>query len=239
MKRPIIIGLTGPRGVGKTTVAEILSDHAGFSSIAFGDLLRGQAWNAFPDIDIMIFVDRDRKDGPTPLLAIERCIQLEFVGAAMQHLRQVHGDDVAMEQLAKPRSPREIIKLWAEYYIKPKHGKNYYSRQVVSRIHVDQSKRQLRHVIHDVRFEEEAQAIRNMGGTIWQITRPGYMADPADPTETDGLKFNPSATVANNADASHLQAAVLCQWLRTESGLSWKDIANMGIVAVNTLGAPV
>ncbi len=236
MNRPHIIGLTGPRGVGKTTVAHIMAAQAGFCSVAFGDLLRGQLCNAF-NIGIEYFTDRELKDTPTPLLKIEGCMQLEFVGAATQYLRKEHGDDEAFEQIAKPRSPREVMKLWAEQYAKPIRGPQYYSRAVVNRVHLDQSKRVTRHVIHDVRFQEEADAVRAMGGKIWQITRPGFTADPNDPTETDGSKFNPEVVIDNAHDESHLQAVVLCQWLRSEIGIDWKAIANMGIVAVNTLGA--
>ena len=35
-----IIGLTGPKGCGKDTVAALLRTHAGFYSLAFADALR-------------------------------------------------------------------------------------------------------------------------------------------------------------------------------------------------------
>lgn len=39
-------------------------------------------------------------------------------------------------------------------------------------------------VIDDLRFDNEAHLINDLGGSIYEIQRPGHAYDPADPTET-------------------------------------------------------
>lgn len=231
MRLPTIIGLTGPKGAGKTTVAELLCKHAKFSGIAFGDLLRHQVCDAF-GVDEELFTRRDLKDAPTGALALARCVHLEFIAAMNFHLRKSLGDEAELfPHWHAARTPREILIFWAEVYRKPHYSPEYFSRAVVSKIYLEQSRHQWRHVVHDVRFPIEAKAIRSMGGVIWQIKHPDIVADRSDPTETDGGVFEPQVVINNCHDIKHLQAVVLSEWLRKETGLDWKDIADMGVVA--------
>lgn len=236
MKRPTIIGLTGPIGAGKTTVAELLVRHAGFSSIAFGDLLRAEICTAFA-VDGALFTRRELKDTATKALALQACLSMEFNGAIITHLRKAHGDTGLLERMAEPRSPREIMKFWAEQYRKPMYGANYFDRHVVNKIHMEQKQGQLRHVVHDVRFDTNAAAISSLGGIIWQIARPGCEADASDPTETSGAQFNPERLLNNIGDGKHLQALVISHWFMRETGLGWQDLLDVGRVAASERGA--
>lgn len=252
MKHPKIVGLTGPKRVGKTTVANILANHAGFSALAFGDLLRHEAALGFL-VDVSLFTDDGKKDVAIEALAIERCVALGFVGAMVQHYRPSPPSDFdiqpldplehlqgfeldptarLMHELTKPRSPREIMILWAEVFRKPNNGAGYFDSAVVNKVYLQQSRHQLRHVVHDVRFPTNAKAIRDMGGVIWQITKPGCIADKNDPTETDGSEYAPEVVIDNAHGLDHLQAIVLGEWMRHETGLGWKDLANIGVVAI-------
>lgn len=49
-----------------------------------------------------------------------------------------------------------------------------------------------RYIFTDVRFENEAQAIKDRGGSIWRITRPGFEPVNAHPSETalDSWEFD-------------------------------------------------
>jgi hypothetical protein len=227
MRRPHIIGLTGPKGAGKSTAAELLCKHAQFSGLAFGDALRSELCNAFA-VDIELFTRPDLKDKPTKALALDRNLSMEFNGAIINYFRGAFGDEGLLERMTQPRSPREVMILWAEQYRKPLYGPDYFRRKVVARVHLEQSQHQWRHVIHDVRFANEAEAIRMMGGAIWQIKRPGCVADPADPTETDGRDFVPDLVINNLHDTKHLQALVLGHWMMNETGLAWHDLLNIG-----------
>lgn len=230
MKRPMIIGLTGPMGAGKTTIAELLVKHASFSSIAFGDLLRAQICTSFPTVDATVFTRRDLKDRPTDELALQRCVSMEFNGAMITHFRKEHGDADLLDRMAQPRSPREVMKFWAEQYRKPMYGDNYFTRAVVSKVYLEQSHHQLRHVIHDVRFPVEAAAIRSLGGQIWQVKSPAVEALAGDPTETDGAKFSPDLVINNRSDLRYLQSLVLGHFFMKETGLRWADLVDIGQV---------
>lgn len=225
MKRPQIIGLTGPKGAGKTTVAELLCRHAKFSGLAFGDLLRAQICTAFC-VDLDLFTRRDLKDTPTKALALERNLAAEFNGVMLNHLCQSGAE--LLKSMSYPRTPREIMKFWAEQYRKPLYGENYFTRCVVSKVYLEQSQHQWRHVIHDVRFDNEAKAIRSMGGVIWQIKNPNCTADPSDPTETDGSEFLPDLVINNAHSIRHLQDVVIGHWVMAETGLHWSHLSSMG-----------
>lgn len=229
MKRPTIIGLTGPIGCGKTTIAELLVKHAGFSSIAFGDLLRTEICTAFA-VDVSIFTRRDLKDTPTKALALQHCLSMEFKGAIIDHFRKWQGDTGLIERMEEPRTPRAVMKFWAEQYRKPLYGANYFDRHVVKKIYTEQSNDQLRHVVHDVRFDSNATAINSLGGVIWQVKRPGCEADATDPTETAGAQFKPERVINNIGDGKHLQALVMGHWFMRETGLSWADLLDIGQV---------
>lgn len=229
MKRPMIIGLTGPMGAGKTSVAELLVKHAGFSSIAFGDLLRAQICTAFA-LDLPLFTRRDLKDTPTEALALQHCLSMEFKGAIITHLRDAHGDSGLIERMEEPRTPREVMKFWAEQYRKPLYGANYFDLAVVNKIYLEQSHGTLRHVVHDVRFDTNADAIKRLGGAIWQVKRPGCEADASDPTETTGAQFNPERVINNTGDIRHLKSLVMGHWFMKETGLAWHDLLDIGQV---------
>lgn len=227
MKRPQIIGLTGPKGAGKTTVAELLCRHAKFSGLAFGDLLRAQICTAFA-VDLDLFTRRDLKDKPTKALALQRNLSMEFNGVMINYLREAYDDAGLLERMAEPRTPREIMKFWAEQYRKALYGPDYFTRCVVSKVYLEQSQHQWRHVIHDVRFDNEARAIRSMGGVIWQIKQPDCLADPSDPTETDGSEFAPELVINNAHSIRHLQDIVIGHWVMAETGLHWSHLSSMG-----------
>jgi hypothetical protein len=100
----------------------------------------------------------------------------------------------------------------------------------------------MHHVITDVRFENEAQAVRNMGGVIWQVKRPGMRPITADdyaratqPThisEVDGSQFAPEAIINNSHDIRHLQGVVMAEWLKLYTGMSAQEVWNMGNLQV-------
>ena len=80
MNKPHIIGLTGPAGCGKDTVAQLLATHLGFAHLAFADALRVEVAHAY-GIDHGMLTRRDTKEVPTGALAFDRCKDMLFVGA--------------------------------------------------------------------------------------------------------------------------------------------------------------
>ena len=69
---------------------------------------------------------------------------------------------------------------------------------------------QLHWVITDCRFENEARAVRSLGGEIWQVTRPGQaVVEGGHASQTDGSKLQPDATLVNGSDINGLRHSVL------------------------------
>jgi len=64
-------------------------------------------------------------------------------------------------------------------------------------------------VISDVRYPNEADAIRDRGGFIWRVTRPGHEApEGAHATETAMAAIVADETIANDGSLEDLYAAV-------------------------------
>lgn len=62
-------------------------------------------------------------------------------------------------------------------------------------------------VITDVRFGNEAQAIKDRGGVVWTINRPGYKGTGHE-SETALKNWPFDATIDNNDDLDHLETVV-------------------------------
>jgi hypothetical protein len=228
MQHPHIIGLTGPAGSGKDTVALLLATHARFTALAFADALRAEVCKGFR-IDLSQLTQRDLKEQPTPALALERCCDYAFIGVMLRRLSAC--GEHATDSVKAPRSPRQIMQWWGTEYRRDACGDHYWTRTLKARVHSQQQSqiwRQPRHVISDVRFENEAQAIRDMGGVIWQVKRPGLALDLTHSSETDGSAFKPAAVINNRHDLRHLQLLVMGAWLMSETGLDHDDVIGMG-----------
>jgi len=68
-------------------------------------------------------------------------------------------------------------------------------------------------VIDDVRFQEEAQAIKGRGGVIWRIDRPGVGPGSAHISETGQSDIVPDKVIVNDGDDADLihSVWVACQ----------------------------
>ena len=67
-------------------------------------------------------------------------------------------------------------------------------------------------VISDVRKPDEAAMLRELGGHLWRITRPGSEVQTAHATSTTGQEFAPDLTLINCHDIAHLQGLALVHW---------------------------
>lgn len=224
-QRPKIIGLSGPIGCGKDTAALLLTTHAGFSHLAFAEPLRQELADAF-NVDYRFFSARSQKETAHPALTLERCGDLGFYG---YKLKQKPADVDHHDYVNEPRSPRQLMRWWAQFR-KDTVSPEYWVRILKERVAVQQEGGQMRHVVSDVRWPNQAAAIRAMGGQIWQVKRPGVVADPEQPSETDGGAFKPDAVINNRADVRHLQLLVLGAWMCGEVGLEGNDVIEMGHV---------
>lgn len=215
MSTSIIIGLTGLAGAGKDTVADALVTHAGFRKLAFADALRLEVLQAFERADAALLADRTTKEAPTERLALGWCTNLEFVQAVQA---AVYGGSMPLAALDEPRSPRQIMQWWGTEYRRAQ-DQSYWVCLLCNRIRTLQGQGARRFVIPDARFANEAQALRDMGGEIWQVFRPGLRPTEgghASQSAGDGLK--PERFIVNSGAIADTISQVLRQLVKRHGG---------------------
>jgi hypothetical protein len=203
----LILGFLGAKGSGKDTAAQYLVQGlagrttglvAPFVRIGFADALYREVARAF-GVTVEFLGNRDTKEVALRELALEHCTDRDFIFmvAALEHVRLgVVGDernDVARLFLSKPRSPRFILQRWGtEYRRRTHHGHDsYWLDQVVEKLRAQPD----RHfVVTDVRFENEARFIEQIGGTLVRIRRPALEAREALDRAASGTAAHPSET---------------------------------------------
>lgn len=194
MLDPAIVALTGPAGAGKDTVADYMVEHHGYTKMAFADALRDEVGRAF-DVSIQLLTHPETKDHPMSALALRRCMNYEFV----HHVRQGRNDDPY-----KPRSPRQILQWWGTDYRRAQEP-HYWIDVFMTRFVKAHSEGKQRFVVTDVRTGKEAELLRELGASLWQINRPGFDPQPgAHSTETTGAEFNPDQLLVNSHSITHL-----------------------------------
>jgi hypothetical protein len=231
MEAPHIIGLTGLQACGKDTVALILKAHVRFSHLAFADPLRSEICSAY-DVPAKLLTNRDTKEVPSPQLALLNCKNYEFVGLMLKQAAAAEDLCNLSDFIEAPRSPRQLMRWWGTEYRREATHTNYWTRNMVQRVKGFQDGHQWRQVISDVRFPNEAETVRAMGGEIWQIKRPGLKRDVSHISETDGSEFNPDVVIDNRGDLDFLRSIVLGTWLMREAGLTAHDVMRMGVAMV-------
>lgn len=205
--KPILIGLTGLAGAGKDTAADALVLRAGFHKLAFADALRLEVEHAYelPANDRLLR-DRATKETPTDRLALGWCTDIEFVQAVN---RAVFAGDMPLSELDVPRSPRQILQWWGTEYRRAQNEAYWLIKLLERSIGLMQVGTR-RQVITDCRFANEAQAVRNAGGEIWQVFRPGLaLVEGGHASQTSGDALRPERILVNNGTLDALATQAL------------------------------
>lgn len=204
--KPYIIALTGPAGAGKDTVADYLVEHHGYTKLAFADALREEVGRAF-DISVKTLTQRETKEHPMSALALHRCMNPEFVQRMQQQLLLAGGlGGIVGERinLRAPNSPRQIMQWWGTEYRRAQNP-HYWLDAFTTRLVRAQVLGHHWFVVTDVRNSNEAALLRELGASLWQITRPGYEPQPgAHSSETTGAEFAPDHQLVNSHSITHL-----------------------------------
>lgn len=225
MNKHYIIGLCGFAGAGKDTAADLLATHAGFRKLAFADALKAELTTAFC-VEPIVFIRPEFKTRPMQELALTRCTDRGYIDAALRHGVENWsgaGAFVTADELTRPRTPRETMQLWGTQYRRA-HNPNHWTDIVHRRIqYCTRELHERRFVVTDCRYGNEVDALRAMGGQLWQIKRPGLDAGTTSEGQhssaTDGSAFGPDAVINNAHDIRHLQQLVLGEWWSLEAGL--------------------
>jgi hypothetical protein len=225
MKKTHLIGLSGPAGCGKDTVADLLVTHCGFTKVAFADALRAEICNAWR-IDPLDLTRRDTKETPVKRLALMHCTDYGFVGR-MIVLQQRSGIEVDLEA---PLSPRQVLQRWGTEYRRADDPRYWVSALSLRISYLLNQRLATGIVITDCRFANEADMARHAhGGLLWQVKRPGIeVAATAHISEVSGAAFEPDLIINNCHTIAHLQALTIGAWVMSETRLDADDIVRMG-----------
>lgn len=185
----ILIGLAGPAGAGKDTVADYLVKTYGFIKVSWADALREEVRAAFGLENYDLMLNRATKDTYNSLFALENCADSEFVAMTHEMCLVQAGDD--------PQTPRQILQWWGTEYRRAQNP-GYWTDQLgktITRyresVAYPEQRPQL-FVVSDTRFENERTRIIDGGfayyeetpvewdGNIWHIRRETIEA----PTDT-------------------------------------------------------
>ncbi|MDQ1260603.1 MAG: hypothetical protein QG643_2429 [Pseudomonadota bacterium] len=220
-----LIGLCGYAGAGKDTVADLLVTHAGFRKLAFADALKAEITEAF-HVEPLVFIRSELKTRPLGELALSRTTERGYVDAVLRHMATTLPAGFAVnEELTRPRTPRETMQLWGTEYRRA-HDDQYWTRKVAQRIYYytnDLGEHNL--VVTDCRFANEVDALRTMGGLLWQVRRPGVDAGGPHSSATDGSDYAPDAVISNSHDIKHLQQLVLGEYWAVDAGLDKVEVS--------------
>lgn len=140
----IIIGLTGRAGCGKDTVADFLCEAHGFVKIALADPIREGAKAMFGLTDEQLH-RRDLKEQP-----------IDWIGHSPRHILQTLGTEYGRQYVSD------------DIWLRVAGQRIERIRRSAPCMHVSGI------VISDIRFENEADWLRNLGGHLWFVRRPGH-----------------------------------------------------------------
>lgn len=181
-KLPPIIGLTGAAGAGKDSVAIILASRHGALRLSVAEPIRAMLAALLDHLDISrdYLTERELKETNIP-----------GIGSSYRQLAQTLGTEWGRQQ---------IPGLWINM-----------ARTLMDNIDADNRRAGFdprMWVISDVRFPDEAEFVRQRGGVIWRVVRPGL--EPVRPhiSEAGAHTIEPDARLINDSTVEHLAQRV-------------------------------
>lgn len=186
MHHPRIVGLTGLAGSGKDTVRSMLEKDHDYSGMAFADPMRRML------ASLVEYVGAD------PLYMSERVYKealIPQIGASYREMAQTLGTEWG--RTIRP----DLWICMAEA-----------SLNALRHAHRG-SPDPLRVVISDVRFLNEANWIRDMGGEVWRIDRPGLAPVRHHQSERELLQIHADQVLLNDGSMEDLwvRVSTLCE----------------------------
>lgn len=170
-----LLGLTGFKGVGKDHFAKLLTKYDNqFQRTAFADHLKELCQEIF-GVDYQISHELKECEFQNPIVIDNR----------VEELSKATGINVKPNQKVA-HTPRELWQFVGTEYIR-NADKTYWVEQVLKNV---KANREQKYVVTDVRFQDEAEAIRAEGGTVLCIQRIG-MPKANDTHASEAMDFEP------------------------------------------------
>lgn len=195
----MLIGLSGPAGVGKDTIADYLVEKYGFTKFSFSDALYREVSEAF-GISIEELQRRETKELPHADLTAENCEDIEFAGLMLDAAIEVG----AIHSWLHRFSPRWVLQRWGTDYRRAQNPDYWIERTALwIKAWLDVTKNDGEHgglVNTSVRFANERAFIEKLGGMVWHLRRkdPGAVASQQDYVSEKGLDILPQDRVIHN-----------------------------------------
>lgn len=182
-----LVGMIGKKRSGKDSVASVLVEEYGFERRAFADPLKEAALG----LDPLIRFERDEGSLSSP--SHEIGLRIERLSSVVERL----GWEAAKEV-------REVRRTLQNYGVAIRGIEaDFWVRQPFRTMRPGQA-----YVVTDVRFPNEVDAVRDRGGKIVRVTRPGLVSTDQHVSETalDGVV--PDAEIVNDGTLEDLAAVV-------------------------------
>ena len=181
-----VLGLAGRKGHGKDTFAKLLLQHdKRYRRIAFADELK--------TICCLVYgIGRPRFDDP---FEKERPLAYPIeLDKQIERLREVAKLPEIKPRGRVAKTPRQILQFIGTDYIRAVKP-TYWVDFVIDTIEQEKDK-DVRFVITDARFPNEADRIRNIGGHVLRLERLAKQDDPVAEHASENLDFAPDFTLA-------------------------------------------
>lgn len=177
MSKPFLIGLTGHKGAGKDATAKFLAPY-NYVRVAFADPVREMALAIDPWIPVVIGDDGDVDFKATAQLR-ETPVGVMFppVGTVLVRLSALV-EKYGWDKVKTIPEVRRLLQVIGTEAVRNIVGEDTWVNIAMRKI-VEQLDEGHNVVVTDVRFPNEAERIREVGGHIWRVVRAGQ-------TSTDG-----------------------------------------------------
>lgn len=200
----MIIGLTGAAGSGKDSVADILVREHGFRRIAFADALYEEVSTAF-NVPIEFLKNRETKEKPSARLSLGHCMDDKFA----MLVRQIkHRGNRPIGHASIPYSPRQILQWWGTDYRRAQRETYWIDKVRAQLLCPYGGAMEQDWVITDVRFQNEADLVQELGGQLGLVLRPGVEPVADHDSEEFWKTCSPDVVIQNDGTLAGLASTV-------------------------------
>lgn len=160
----LLIGMSGYAQSGKDTIGKILADEHGFRRLAFANALRAVALGADPIVGLEWVLPGD-----------------PGIGFEWKHLSELV-DQLGWEKAKTNPNVRDFLQKLGTEGCRRNLGDDVWLKPIERAV---REQPQCHTVLTDVRFKNEAQLIKKLGGVVWRVTRPGVSSVNGHASERD------------------------------------------------------
>jgi len=180
---PLVIGITGYATAGKDSIAHHLKDKHGYTHKAFADTLRNLTADVNPIIGTRLQNDQ------IVVIRYNDALKEHGYTEAKQIYPEIRNVLVGLGNGARNHIQPNV---WLDAVLPPQ----YHTLPTSQRL-----------VVSDVRYPNEAIRIREIGGVLIYVERPGVQ--PANEHEREHIpKMKPDYTILNNSSLEYLKICV-------------------------------